>query len=67
MQPQKMSLANIKEKLSRTEMKKIMAGSGGGCASGCSGSCTVKCGGTTYHDGTCHANSSGTCFCTKVC
>jgi len=29
MQTQKMSLANIKGKLSRTEMKNIMAGSGG--------------------------------------
>ncbi len=31
MQTQKMSLANIKGKLSRTEMKNIMAGSGGSC------------------------------------
>ena len=31
MQTQKMSLANIKGKLSRTEMKNIMAGSGGCC------------------------------------
>lgn len=29
MQTQKMNLANIKGKLSRAEMKKIMAGSGG--------------------------------------
>ena len=35
METQKMSLANIQGKLSRTEMKKIMAGSGGSvnCAS----------------------------------
>lgn len=47
MQTKKMSLANIQGKLSRTEMKNIMAGSGGcsvGCASGfyaccCSGDC----------------------------
>ena len=31
MKTQKMSLANIKGKLSRTEMKNIMAGSGGVC------------------------------------
>ena len=31
MQTQKMSLANIKGKLSRAEMKNIMAGSGGNC------------------------------------
>ena len=34
MQTQKMSLANIKGKLSRAEMKNIMAGSGGGMICG---------------------------------
>ena len=39
METKKMSLANIKGKLSRTEMKNIMAGSGGGnCRTG---GCTV--------------------------
>jgi hypothetical protein len=37
MKTQKMSLANIQGKMSRTEMKKIMAGSGGG-------SCTIEWG-----------------------
>ncbi len=49
MQTQKMSLANIKGKLSRAEMKNIMAGSGCPmkCSSeACSGSC--KC----FHQGT---------------
>lgn len=36
MEIKKMSLANIKGKLSRAEMKKIMAGSGGG-GGGCQG------------------------------
>jgi hypothetical protein len=49
MKTQKMSLANIQGKLSRTEMKSIMAGSGPG------DSCNVYCGsGSGY---TC----SGTC------
>jgi hypothetical protein len=48
MKTQKMSLANIQGKLSRDEMKKIMAGS-----TGCStGPCTVYNNGTTY-SGTC--------------
>lgn len=48
----KMSLANIEGKLSRAEMKKIMAGSDGGCL-GCTanydcqrinkGTCTKEC------------------------
>ena len=51
MKTQKMSLANIKGKLSRAEMKQIMAGSGPicsvSCGSGyyaccCSGNCTCK-------------------------
>lgn len=66
MKQQKLSLANIKGKLSRAEMKKIMAGSdGGGCAttwSWCDTSteCTFSSGGT----GKCAANSGGTtCYC----
>ena len=40
MQTQKMSLANIKGKLSRAEMKKIMAGCGSlGCACGSDSDC----------------------------
>ena len=38
MRTTKMSLANIQGKLSRTEMKNIMAGSGGG-----SGACSANC------------------------
>jgi len=68
MQTTKMSLANIQGKLSRTEMKNIMAGSGtSGCGSGCSGSCTIKCGGITYDNGTCRSGPSGTCNCSIVC
>jgi hypothetical protein len=55
MQTQKMSLANIKGKLSRAEMKKIMAGSGG-CSVGAM--CHVE-GGITY---TCSAGI-GECCC----
>lgn len=47
MKTQKMSLANIEGKLSRAEMKNIMAGSGS--------SCDVYCGSGSYY--TC----SGTC------
>jgi hypothetical protein len=47
MQTKKMSLANIQGKLSRAEMKNIMAGSGGSCSTS---SCTVydRSSGTTY-------------------
>ena len=38
MQTKKMSLANIQGKLSRTEMKNIMAGSGSGSGGYCIGS-----------------------------
>lgn len=41
MQTKKMSLANIAGKLSRAQMKNIMAGSGGGCRVG-------SCGGPNY-------------------
>ena len=46
MQTKKMSLANIQGKLSRTEMKNIMAGTGGqGCLSQYSYSCSTTGGG----------------------
>ena len=38
-----MSLANIKGKLSRAEMKNIMAGSGGGLATKCCWTGTSNC------------------------
>lgn len=49
MKTTKMSLANIQGKLSRTEMKNIMAGSGGDnmcnayCGEGSGQSCDTKC------------------------
>jgi len=62
-----MSLANIKGKLSRAEMKNIMAGSGdAACGSSCSGSCELSGGGS----GNCYKPSSGPnagkCFCNGV-
>ena len=58
MKTTKMSLANIQGKLSRTEMKNIMAGSGAGCGTGisCSGkksgdSCGTKFCVCESHDG----------------
>ena len=64
MQKTKMSLANIQGKLSRVEMKNIMAGSGSGtnCAASCTGSCTAS-----GHSGKCATNSgSGRCNCVAV-
>lgn len=52
MKTTKMSLANIQGKLSRTEMKKIMAGSGCGAGTACGG------GG----NGTCKTGEHG-CYC----
>lgn len=68
MQTQKMSLANIKGKLSRAEMKNIMAGSGssGQCGSSCSGSCKIKGGPCDGVTGVCGSNSNG-CFCSGAC
>jgi len=40
MKIEKLSLNGIKNMLSRTELKKIMAGSGGGCVGGCGGNNT---------------------------
>ncbi len=58
MKTQKMSLAKIQGKLSRIEMKNIMAGSGPAC---------VVC----YADSECDSNhvcrSSPSCFQSKVC
>ncbi|OQP61174.1 hypothetical protein A3860_05510 [Niastella vici] len=66
MKQKKLSLANIHGKLSRAEMKKIMAGSdSGGCATSLSWcdpyvDCTFSSGGT----GKCRANTGGTtCYC----
>jgi hypothetical protein len=69
MQTKKMSLANIQGKLSRAEMKNIMAGSGDG--SGCNSSCDSKCSNTcngVATTGNCGLNSaSGNCNCIVVC
>lgn len=65
MQTKKMSLANIQGKLSRAEMKNIMAGSGdeARCAWFCSGPCTVSSG----HSGNCVNNDlTGRCYCVAV-
>jgi hypothetical protein len=65
MKTQKMSLTNIQKKLSRAEMKNIMAGSGGGGYSGpCGPSCSAQ--GPTCQ---CYSNDSGyssfyACHCT---
>jgi len=58
MKTQKMSLANIQGKLSRAEMKNIMAGSGGGSCGG--GTCSVydSNSGITY-SGTCGYSDMG--------
>ena len=67
MKTTKISLANIQGKLSRIEMKNIMAGLGdvGSCGSNCNLSCTVTCNGNNI-SGTCGANARG-CFCSGVC
>jgi hypothetical protein len=60
MKTAKISLAAIKGKLSRAEMKNIMAGSGGSCDSQCTcGPCTFSSGGS----GSCRSSDSGGCFC----
>ena len=63
MQTKKINLANISGKLSRTEMKNIMAGyqeDGGGS---CGPNCNLTCKLSTHEAGTCHANPAGKCFC----
>lgn len=67
----KISLANIQGKLSRTEMKNIMAGSGG--AGTCGPNCDQRCWGETGTtcagvEGTCRKKpSTGQCQCLVVC
>lgn len=62
MQTQKMSLANIQEKLSRAEMKKIMAGSYSGSSSWCSpnGTGCYSSGGVQYY---CQVQPNLACCC----
>lgn len=56
-----MNLANIEGKLSRAEMKKIMAGSGWpGCSTD---SCSYYESGTGTVSGTCEGNSNNECVC----
>ncbi len=67
-----MSLANIKGKLSRAEMKNIMAGSGdiGSCgpAPACNLSCQILCGVNNWVSGHCsYHKSTGNCSCWVVC
>lgn len=64
MQTQKMSLVNIQGKLSRSEMKNIIAGSGSstGCftnGTACGGGKTCKSSGTSCLCGT---SDDGTCY-----
>jgi hypothetical protein len=68
MKTKKMSLANMQGKLSRAEMKNIMGGlreTGIGDAGQCGRDCTGKCR-VNNHDGSCHANTLGKCFCVAV-
>lgn len=62
MKTTKMSLANIQGKLSRAEMKKIMAGSGGdgGCDQA---TCSAQ---SNSNLGDCNCNSHGVCLCVKI-
>lgn len=70
MKRMKMSLATIEGKLSRTEMKNIMAGSGGAgtcgtkCDQTCKGADGTTCAGV---EGTCNKTSSSPCQCIVVC
>jgi hypothetical protein len=61
MKTTKMSLATIQGKLSRVEMKKIMAGSGeSDCGTQCSGTCSL--GNGNY--GKCYTSpKNGNCYC----
>lgn len=70
MTTKKLNLVNIQGKLSRAEMKSIMAGNpgddGGTCGPGCNLTCKVKVG-TTDVDGECNARpSDGKCFCNAI-
>lgn len=68
MQTKKMSLANIQGKLSRTEMKNIMAGSeAGGCNYSCDSSCSLICNDQIVF-GNCRINTYDTkCHCLAAC
>ena len=58
----KMSLCNIQGKLSRTEMKNIMAGSGSSCSSSCPQNGTCKTCTETWCKGLCYcSNGLGSC------
>jgi hypothetical protein len=59
----KISLANVQGKLSRTEMKMVMAGRDGysHCANG--PECTYYESGTGNVTGTCQTNSNSNCVC----
>jgi hypothetical protein len=67
----KMSLANIEGKLSRAEMKSIMAGSGAWlCHSPtfCGGPCTFSSGPCKGYEGECRTHpSTGVCQCLGAC
>lgn len=70
MKTTKMNLANMQGKLSRDEMKNIMAGDAPGekkCNSLCDSSCSKLCR-DELTDGTCDINmSTGKCNCVVVC
>ena len=66
MKTEKMSLANIQGKLSRTEMRTVMAGSGSGGGSTCDATDKITaCNGKKVNDSCCWkyngSNSYGTC------
>lgn len=67
MKTTKVSLANIQGKLSRAEMKNIMAGSGSD--SGCSGNCNYQWkdakGVSHTTAGTCNTTQNGLCYCSS--
>ena len=61
MQTTKMSLVNIQGKLSRTEMKNIMAGSGGTCPTFCWNYSTSALGTCTPASFGCTCSAGGMC------
>lgn len=71
MKTPKMSLANIMGKLSRAEMKNIMAGSGSGCGGqcgdDCSGSCGMQCGDKCIVGSCYRSTTTSICYCTGAC
>jgi len=65
MQRKKLSLANVQGKLSRVEMKSIMAGSGDDrCPGSCDGACTLSGGG----NGNCQKGKTdpSKCYCISI-